>query len=88
MHHLGRQENVLIHRQLRHQAGILVHHADAQLMPGGRRGDFYLLAFNKNFTAVPAIFPGQNLHQGRFAGPVFTDDTDNLSSIKIYRDIV
>ena len=66
------QGNVFGHRQCVEQREMLENHADAQL-PGQRRtADVRFDPIPENPAGVRAGHPIDDFHQGRLAGPVFT----------------
>ena len=77
---LNTQIDVLGHRQLRHDAQFLMHHADAvpQRIAGGM--EMHRLAVEQHLAIEAGMDAGDDLHQGRFAGAVLADECVDLAA--------
>jgi hypothetical protein len=71
-HRLAPNPNVFGHGHVRHQVQFLVNHGDSRIQGGERRREFHRFALQANFAGVRLIDPGDDLHQRRFAGAIFT----------------
>ena len=75
---LPAHEHVLGDREVRHQVQLLVDHADAEVERGPRVGDLDRLALEADLAAIGLVDAGQDLHEGRLAGAVLTDERVDL----------
>ena len=75
--------DVFPHGHAVEQGKVLVNHADAQCFRSLGRGDAGFIAFPDDATAVGLGLPGQHLHQGRFAGPVFAKEGVDLTGLHV-----
>ncbi len=82
------QEDVFRHRQGRNQIEFLVDRAYSQLQRLQRRTDIRFLPIDINFSAVLLIEAGEDLDQGRLAGPVFPQQDVDLSGVEIEIHVV
>ena len=76
---LAPDEDVLGHRQVRHQVEFLMDHADAQVERGAWVGDLDFLPLVEDAPGVFVIDPCQHLHQGGFARAVLADQGVNFA---------
>ena len=76
---LGAERHVFRHGEHGHQHEVLVHHADAGShgVTGSPEADRFVI--DEDFAVGGLIQPVKNIHQGGLAGPVFAQQTMDLS---------
>ena len=82
------KRNVLSHRQRRGEHEMLVHHADALCDRVARGAQGERLFAPENFAGVGTQHPIEDIHQGRFARAVFTDERVHLAAADTKADMV
>jgi hypothetical protein len=70
---LAQDEEVLRHRAVRQDAQLLEDHRDAAIEPLAQRQRRDVLAIEDDTAAIRRVDPDEDLHQGRFAGAVLTE---------------
>ena len=82
------QEDVVGHRQGRHQAEILIHHGDPLGLRLFGSGEAAGLAKQQHLATVPTMKAVEQLDQGGLARPVLTDDGMHLATLETKRHIL
>ena len=78
------QDDILCHRHGVHQHKILVNHPDAEQHGIPRRIDIDAFAFDKDLARIGPVHAGQDIHEGTFARPVFTQQGQYFAGIKLH----
>ena len=68
-------------REVGAKVELLVDQGDAERGSAARRVDDHRLPIAHNLAAVRRLNAGEDLHQGRFASPVFADDGEDFSGL-------
>jgi hypothetical protein len=76
---LHAEGDVLRDREHGHEHEVLVHHADAGRDGVLRRVELGLLAIQQDLALIGLQQPVQDVHQGRLAGPVLTEQGVHLT---------
>ena len=85
---LHTKNHILRDGEDRDQHEVLVHHADASRNSVIRRRQLEGFPVDEHFSGIRRIQPIQNIHQGRFAGPVLTQQGQYLAGLNRETDIV
>jgi hypothetical protein len=78
---LPSHEDVLGHGKMRSQQALLVDHAYAVRLRFGWRAERHALAAPKDLTSIRGDHPGDDLHQRRFTGAVFSHQEMDFTGI-------
>ena len=73
------KENILIYRKIVKQVQLLVNESDPGLLRIPDRRIFQFLTVKNHCPAVARVDSGQDIHKGRFAGPVLSKERVNLA---------
>ena len=79
--------DVLGHREVGHDAQLLVHHADAGRQRLARRAEMHRPAVDRHAAVVLAVQAGDDLHQGRLAGAVLAHQAVDLAGAQHEVDV-
>jgi len=85
---LTAEEDVLEHRELGDEAGLLVHGADASLASLLGRESIDPLAQDRDLTGVGHLGSGPDLDEGRLAGAVLAHEGVDLAGEDLERNVV
>ena len=85
---LGAQHDVLRHRKGRHQHKVLVHHADALGNGVGGPLNRRLLAAHHDLAPIGRVQTIEDVHKGRLAGAVFTQQRQDLTAVEGEIDVI
>ena len=79
--------DVLGHREVGHDAQLLVDHADAGRQRLARRAEMHGPAVDRHAAVVLAVQAGDDLHQGRLAGTVLADQAVDFAGAQHEVDV-
>ena len=82
------EKDVLRDRQMRRLHELLIDHGDAELDHAERRRVRDFGAVDANFAAAGRLRAGQHLHQRRFAGAVFPDQSVHFTGANVEIDVL
>ena len=82
------QDNILCHGQRGNEHEVLVDHTNLQANSIAGSGNVNMLAIDENFTAVRVDQAVEDVHQGGFAGAVFSNQGVNLSLTNRQVDLI
>ena len=85
---LDAEDHILDDAEHRHQHEMLMHHADPAGDAVAGAGERHRLAINEDVAGIGAVEPGQDVHQGGFAGPVLTKKAKHLAGADVQVDIL
>ena len=85
---LATDKDVLRDGKVIHQLQFLMNDADARGLGLARTGEVDRLVVEPNFARIFCINASENLHQRRFARPVFTHQRVNFAGDKVETDLV
>jgi hypothetical protein len=85
---LAAEQHILGDRQVRGERELLVDDGDPEALGRERAVDHDRLAVEPDLAArIGLVGPGQDLHQGRLAGPVLAHQGVNLARVDLQRDV-
>src|SRR5205807_10277955 len=80
---LTADKDVLCRGEVRHEAELLMDDADAELLRSSRSRDVHVGAVQTDPSGVPAVDAGEDLHEGRLARAVLSDERMDLAPTKL-----
>jgi hypothetical protein len=87
-HGLDPEHDVLDHAEIGHEVELLVDHPDAEPFGRLRPVDRHRCAVDLDRSAVGNVRAGEDLHQRRLAGTVFTDQREHFTGADLERHAV